>query len=162
LNGLPELIERDNLFDVIGGSAGLALALRSLARCRPSAHILEIVGACGEHLIRSAQPADRGVSWLCGSQEASMLTGFAHGNAGIGYALLTIAAMTGEMRFKDAALSAFEYERSLFSSEHENWPDLRDRSKTEFATAWCHGAPGIALSRLSALGQLDDPQLPTK
>lgn len=159
LDRLPELIERDNVFDVIGGSAGLALALRSLALYSPSGRILQIARACGERLIRSAQPAERGVGWLCGSQATTMLTGFAHGNAGIAYGLLEIAEMTGDSRFADAAHSAFEYERSLFSPNHGNWPDLRGGSSGQFAVAWCHGAPGIALSRLCAVGYLKDLRL---
>jgi hypothetical protein len=41
------------------------------------------------------------------------------------YALLEISAMVGDRRFANTALSAFEYERSLFSAEDGNWPDLR-------------------------------------
>jgi len=33
--------------------------------------------------------------------------------------------MVGDRRFANTALSAFEYERSLFSAEDGNWPDLR-------------------------------------
>jgi type 2 lantibiotic biosynthesis protein LanM len=159
LNGLPELIDHDGSFDVIGGSAGLALALWGLSQYRPSGHLLEIAQGCGERLIRCAQPAERGVGWLCGRQATTMLTGFAHGNAGIACALLKIAEMTGGMHFGKTALDALEYERSLFSEEHGNWPDLREGSEGEFAIAWCHGAPGIALSRLCALDNLEDPRL---
>ena len=159
LDGLPELIDRDDVLDVIGGSAGLALALRSLAHCSPSGRLCEIVRACGERLLRSAKPAEHGVGWLCGHQATTMLTGFAHGNAGIACALLKIAELTGEMRFRNTALDALEYERSLFSPHQGNWPDLRAGSSGEFGIAWCHGAPGIALSRLCASRHLEDPRL---
>ncbi|HZR39653.1 MAG TPA: lanthionine synthetase LanC family protein, partial [Ktedonobacteraceae bacterium] len=55
------------------------------------------------------------------------------------------------------------YEHSVFLPEQQNWPDLRDiarahSQKSEHATmvAWCHGAPGIGLSRLGSLRYLDD------
>ena len=62
---------------------------------------------------------------------------------------------TGEVRFRNAAEEAFRYERSFYSAENENWPDFRDflrppGSPPAFGVAWCHGAPGIALSRLRA------------
>jgi lantibiotic modifying enzyme len=73
--------------------------------------------------------------------------------------------LTGEERFRTATLAAIAYERSLFSPEAGNWPDLRDpetQSQTannnhnRFMTAWCHGAPGIGLARLHSLPHLDN------
>ena len=151
LDPIAKLIDRDRTFDVIGGAAGCVLALRSLHRCRPSPRIVEIARACGEHLIRSAQPMGHGIGWLCGGKATAPLTGFAHGNAGIACALLEVFALTGDPRFQQAALQAFNYERSLFSPERGNWPDLRNDAQGVFAAAWCHGAPGIALSRLCSL-----------
>jgi type 2 lantibiotic biosynthesis protein LanM len=159
LGPMAKLIEQDKVLDVIGGAAGCALALRSLLRCRPSARLLATVRACAERLHWSAQPAERGIGWLCGGMAASPLTGFAHGNAGIAYALLEISEIVGESRFKDTALRALDYERSLFSPEHGNWPDLRRNATGGFATAWCHGAPGIGLSRLCSLRHVNDPMI---
>ncbi len=159
LRPVPELIGRDKALDVIGGSAGCALALRSLYKFRPSPRILEIARACGEHLVGSAQPAEQGIGWMCGGTAASPLTGFAHGNAGIAYALLELAQMTGEPRFEKTALRALDYERSIFSPERGNWPDLRSNATAGFAASWCHGAPGIGLSRLCSLRHINDPLL---
>jgi hypothetical protein len=79
------------------------------------------------------------------------------------WALLELAALTGGERFRTAALAAIAYERSLFSAEARNWPDLRDpeivgrgaNGRPGFMTAWCHGAPGIGLARLRGLPHLD-------
>ena len=93
------------------------------------------------------------------------LAGFSHGAAGIAWALLELAALTGEERFRTAACAGIAYERSLFSLEEGNWPDLRDlktsgqtgdNGQHRFMTAWCHGAPGIGLARLRSLQHLDD------
>jgi lantibiotic modifying enzyme len=89
------------------------------------------------------------------------MAGFAHGAAGIAWALLAVAATTGEQRFHAAALDAIAYERSLFSPEAGNWRDLRERAtgqrdEAAFMTAWCYGAPGIGLARLASLRHLDD------
>jgi type 2 lantibiotic biosynthesis protein LanM len=154
LERLGALIPRDKSWDIIAGSAGCALALRGLHLYRPSPRIVELARDCGEHLIENAQAIGGGLGWLFNADTKTPLTGYAHGSAGIGHALLAIAELTGEERFAEAAYGAFAYERSLFSPEHGNWPDLRTHANGGFATAWCHGAPGIALSRLYAFRYL--------
>ena len=155
---IADLLESDKHLDIIGGAAGAILALHALYRCQPSAQTLEMVRACGDHLLQSSIRTGQGIGWVCNSTAPSPLTGFAHGNAGIAYALLKAAALTGADRFRQAAFQAFEYERSQFSAQHQNWPDLRANSGARFANAWCHGAPGIGLSRVCSLQHANDPQ----
>jgi lantibiotic modifying enzyme len=86
------------------------------------------------------------------------LTGFSHGTAGAGYALLELFEATDDSKYLIAAEQAFRYERHWFDVAARNWPDLREepakgsrvRRPLSFTTSWCHGAPGIALSRLRA------------
>ena len=156
---LPELIRSDTRLDVVAGVAGCALALRSLYRAKPSAVILDLMQLCGERLVETTQPSQTGRGWICTSNAVSPLTGFAHGNAGIAYALLEISAMTNDRSFAEHAKMAFDYERSVFSPAHGNWPDLRSNAPEAYAAAWCHGAPGIALSRLCALQHAHDSVL---
>jgi len=72
--------------------------------------------------------------------------------------------MTGDERFRSAALAGIEYERSKFSASLGNWLDLRGPAsgqgpdKQASVTAWCHGAPGIGLARLLSLPWLDGAQ----
>jgi lantibiotic modifying enzyme len=102
-----------------------------------------------------------GVAWST-LRNSRPLSGFAHGAAGIAWALLKLAGVTGEDRFHQAALGGIAYERSLFSREAGNWLDLRDHLQSGqdvFSTAWCHGAPGIGLARLSTLDRLDDAEV---
>ena len=147
-----ESIAADPNFDIIGGVAGFALSLLALHKCKPSQETLDMAIACGEHLLRSAQKQSRGIGWNCMRDAAVPLTGFAHGNAGIGYALFALYGATKQQRFQEAAILAFVYERSVYSPEQRNWPDLRNKAAQSFSAAWCHGAPGIGLSRLCALG----------
>jgi type 2 lantibiotic biosynthesis protein LanM len=159
LDRIAGLVDSDKYLDIIGGAAGCVLAMRSMYACKPSARTLGVARACGERLLETAQQTQAGIAWNCGNNAASGLTGFAHGNAGIAYALLELASLTGVRRFESAALLGLEHERSLFSPEHGNWPDLRPNAPSRFATAWCHGAPGIGLSRLCSLRHLRDPLL---
>jgi class II lanthipeptide synthase len=158
-SSIADSIAADPALDVIGGAAGCALALLALYKCRPSQETLKAAIACGEHLLGAAQKQSRGIGWNCMREAAAPLTGFAHGNAGIGYALLALYGATRQPRFQEAAALAFDYERSVYSSQQRNWPDLRNKAAQGFAAAWCHGAPGIGLSRLCALGHSNDPQL---
>jgi type 2 lantibiotic biosynthesis protein LanM len=165
---LPAMIDLDEHFDIISGAAGCIGSLLSLYRCNPSDRTLAVAIKCGEHLLAKAQPMEHGIAWMPKFGGTKPLTGFSHGAAGIAWALLELAAATGEERFRKAALDAIAYERSLFRPEVSNWPDLRDFANTLQAdnnnqhtcmTAWCHGAPGIGLARLRCLQHLDDTEI---
>ena len=109
---------------------------------------------------------ERGIAWDSRIPALQPLTGFSHGNAGIAWALGELADLTGEARFRTAERAAVAYERSLFSAEAKNWPDLRDHGRpgaeaehsdqANSVAAWCHGAPGIGLARILSLGRLDE------
>ena len=84
------------------------------------------------------------------------------------WALLQLSTVTGVERFRTAACEAMAYERHLFAPAHGNWPDLREHKTSintataagqTFMTAWCHGAPGIGLGRLTALPCLEDSEV---
>lgn len=162
---LPPLIAKDELLDIIGGSAGCIGGLLSLYRCRPSDRTLAAAVQCGDWLVDKAQLQPMGVAWVTKIPASRPLAGFSHGTAGMAWALLHLAAVTGQQRFRETALAALAYERSVFSPEAGNWPDLRKLEKRgqaedgglpKFMCAWCHGAPGIGLARLTTLPLLDD------
>jgi type 2 lantibiotic biosynthesis protein LanM len=173
---LPELVEKDQELDIIAGSAGCIGSLVALYQCRPSDRALAVAVQCGDWLIGRAQAMEHGIAWLTPIAPKNPLAGFAHGAAGMAWALLRLAGITGAERFQKTALSALDYERSLFSAEAGNWPDLREPDNDEpgkgtppvfgaktgsvpFMNAWCHGAPGIGLARLSSLPHLDDANI---
>jgi len=161
---LPSSIEQDEYLDIIGGAAGCIGGLLSLHDQLPSKRTLQAAAQCGERLVARAQQMEHGVGWLVPG-EPKPLAGFAHGAAGIAWALLKLAAVTGGEHFRTTALAGIAYERSLFSHEAGNWRDLRAWARNHsssngdgefFMTAWCAGAPGVGLARLSTLEQLDD------
>lgn len=82
-------------------------------------------------------------------------TGLSHGTAGISLALLTLGRRLARADFVDIGRRGIAYEDALYNPTVGNWPDYRERpfdvsGGVSYATAWCNGAPGIALTRLAA------------
>lgn len=162
---LPPLIEKDGQLDFLGGAAGLIAVLNGLYRCSPSERTLAAAVQCGDRLLARARRMDQGTGWAT-SMSAIPLAGFSHGAAGIAYALSALAELSGAERFREAALRAMTYERSIFSSRMGNWPDLRKVKNANASLdeesdliysmfAWCHGAPGVGLARLCTIPYID-------
>jgi Lanthionine synthetase C-like protein/HopA1 effector protein family len=146
-------------FDFMLGKAGTMVGLLILREMLNVPGLLDVCLMLARKLLNSANKSKAGYSWPCSAMPTSRnLTGFAHGAAGIGYALLELFQATGDSKYRRAAESAFAYERHWYDRSQQNWPDLREepgqprpsRKALPFMTAWCHGAPGIALSRLRA------------
>jgi type 2 lantibiotic biosynthesis protein LanM len=167
---LPPLIESDRLFDIMGGAAGCLAVLSSLYHTQPSQSTLRCAVLCGEHLLSNIQPMTQGAAWNNGLYSKLPLAGFSHGAAGIAWALLQLYELTGDQRYKAAAFDGFAYERSAFSAKDGNWRDLREldglesglspkQASESLMVAWCHGAPGVGLSRLGALKDAEDGQI---
>lgn len=157
---LTERIKNDTKFDILSGSAGAILSLLSLYTVFPSERVLQAALRCGEHLLVHAQPLEQGIGWQTVPQYWP-LAGFSHGAAGIAYSMLRLAALSGETRFRRAALAAFAYERSLFSTAQQNWPVLAREEVPQpgFRMSWRYGAPGLGLGRIASLQFIDEPAI---
>jgi lantibiotic biosynthesis protein len=161
LEGLEPFGEGE--FDLLSGRAGAIVGLLALRRLLGQEELVGRAARLGEELLDSAERTEAGYSWASPSFPTSgNLTGFSHGAAGAAHALLELFATTGDPIWRRGAEEAFAYERSRFDPEAANWPDLRatpgrgEGDPQSFATFWCHGAPGIALSRLRAQQVLHD------
>jgi lantibiotic modifying enzyme len=146
--------------DVIGGVAGtvMALAVAASALGRDAA-LLGRANEFAERLIARGERDARGtMSWHTMDDKRANLTGFGHGTAGIGHALLLLHVLRAEPGLREAAAAAFAYEAASFDPREGNWPDYRvfpgqPSGPPGFMVAWCHGAPGIVRSRLFAEAQ---------
>ena len=144
-----ERIEKDRQQDVVAGNAGTLLCLLALHRDFPDDGFLPLAIACGNKMLRHMREGQ------------VTLAGFSHGASGFAYALCRLYQITGNQKFRNAALEAVRYENSLFSVEARNWRDLRNTGSNEpqFMTSWCHGAPGIGLARIASLDAIDSPEI---
>jgi hypothetical protein len=145
-------------FDFLSGRAGGVTALLVLHEAIGEGRFLDLALRLGNDLIRSAEKTACGWSWRSDDGVSHRnLTGLSHGAAGAAHALVELFDLTGEQAYRTAAEEALGYERAWFSEEAGNWPDFREQPRRRkparhgtFRTQWCHGAAGIALSRLRA------------
>ncbi len=166
----------DGGLDVIAGAAGIIPALLELRHDLGDERLLTIACELGDRLLIRAHREPAGWSWdTVGPVAVRHLTGLGHGAAGFALALLELACATGRDEYRFAAEMAFLYERQHFQKQISNWPDLRHKDLSDLIffgapnavreaneagtippyqtlcmTAWCHGSPGIGLSRLRA------------
>ncbi|MBW8873870.1 MAG: hypothetical protein JF614_02815 [Acidobacteria bacterium] len=150
--------------DVISGAAGAILGLSAIDGRLGNDRYLQEACRLGRHLLAHAHRGDEGWSWTTMQPlgpEQKDLTGYSHGAAGIALALLELFVRTHDSRFMEGALGGFAYERRHFSAEQQNWPDFRSFASPNpqqpgYSLAWCHGAPGIGLSRVRAFALTGD------
>lgn len=160
------LHEKEYSLDVIDGCAGAIPAIVKIARRYPSEALLELLRKMSGFLLANMKKEPVGYSWdTFPGGTTSNLTGYAHGASGVASALLEIWNLTGDTACLDAAMGGFAYEESHFVAGEKNWPDFRDYgaiTQTEptgpvCGCAWCHGAPGIGLSRIRAFELTQNP-----
>jgi lantibiotic modifying enzyme len=161
LESLADIDIAEQGTDVVSGLAGAVPALLLIQNKYGRIGLMDLAVSCAKRLEQTAKRSDYGCSWRTietTGQDQRDLTGFSHGTAGIGWAMLELANAVGEKRFAEVAEEAFRYERRWFVAEQGNWPDFREnmgmtsqsQAGPTCGVAWCHGAPGIALSRLRA------------
>ncbi len=157
------VINQDKWADATQGVTGLGLAGLALNGEHTNAGI-DLARRCGTHLASLAVDGPTGAVWATTGEPISPanppLAGFAHGAAAIALFFARLAVATEDEQWVHYANDALNYEHSKFDEEEGNWPDLRVLPESyeamlgdglRFPLAWCHGAPGIAVSRLAIL-----------
>lgn len=161
LRNLPiwkALLDKDKLFDVISGSAGSMAVSLTLEDClgdKAGTTFKEMIALSYQHIAGNPREFPLGISWGFKPQHIPY-SGFAHGNAGIAAFLARYYARTMDPSAIHLIKRTLELERGLYSAKHKNWfPSL---AKDRISSGWCHGAPGILLSKVILLesGYEDD------
>ena len=82
------------------------------------------------------------------NDESLALTGISHGYAGFQLAFAKAGACLKEEKFFALVNELVKRENKSYDEKEGNWADLRNEGEPNFSSVfWCHGAPGIALSR---------------
>ncbi|MEV6010142.1 class IV lanthionine synthetase LanL [Streptomyces sp. NPDC051976] len=152
--------------DVCHGVAGSVLAQLHLWRSTGRAEFLDRAVRGGDALLAAAEYSDGQVYWPVPGAMDSLLAGithlgFAHGVAGVGYALLATAGATGDSRYLEAAVAAGD----TLAAEAESGPsgaywrsDRRDERGTGMRIHWCSGASGVGTFLLRLWQATDDTE----
>ncbi|WP_166925085.1 lanthionine synthetase LanC family protein [Flavobacterium poyangense] len=161
LDSIPSESLQSYEIDIISGAAGTIPVLLDVHNTFKKPELLTKAIALGRLLCGAAVKNEKVWSWATVPSQKN-LTGFSHGSSGIALALLQLYQETGDSMFLEAAEGGFNYERQSFDNTQQNWPDFRDDVVASTATnvcglAWCHGAPGITISRLKANQLHPDP-----
>lgn len=130
-------------FDLHDGLAGLVVALAFLQTRAPSAALARQMTHQADRLIAMATIDGEALIWQ--PARGAALAGLAHGQSGMAVALAAAGVAAGRPVLLDAARRALVAEDRLFDAGVANWPSPDRRQRP--ATAWCHGAAGIALAR---------------
>lgn len=164
---LAPAASEDHEYDIISGAAGYICILLSLYSHTRDEQFRQQAVTSGDHLLANAVRQETGLAWPNPRFGRWPLAGFSHGASGIAHALFRLSEATGQDRFATAAAEAISYERTLLDEAEGNWPDLRELQQpiqdedgqAPFMTAYCHGAPGVGLARLTALRTSQDPDV---
>lgn len=141
LEGIQLRLEEEPGLDIISGLAGCLLSLLAHHRVQPQSEAKSLALRCGERILECSSEDEVGASW----KDNLMLSGYSHGNSGIAHSLFALAHVCEEDKFRTLALAALKLEESLI--DQGRWTD-RDQPGQVSQATWCHGSPGMALSRL--------------
>lgn len=152
LSCMETIISEDCLFDLISGNSGIVLVLINMYKKTGTPTYLQKAIQIAEQLIEDMVTDKGKVGWKS-EVVPEVLAGFAHGNSGFIEMFSRLYEVYPQTKYLDVLSSLVEYENSLYSEKDNNWIDLRkfsevDQHKSQ-PIAWCHGAAGILLSRLT-------------
>ncbi|MEO6911506.1 MAG: type 2 lanthipeptide synthetase LanM family protein [Edaphobacter sp.] len=163
MNCIPFITEKvlreDSNPDLMFGTAGGILALAKLRKVTRYPEVGDKIAEMAQSLLAKQQRMESGKN-VVPTYEGRAVTGLSHGVAGVALSLARAYEAVGDDRFLDAAFEHVEFEESLYDATRGIYPDYRSREgKPAYMTNWCHGAPGIGLTRLAIYGITQDDSL---
>ncbi|TVX94651.1 type 2 lantipeptide synthetase LanM [Paenibacillus agilis] len=160
LEHMGKQVEKEQHYNLFGGSAGVIQVLLNLYEHFQWEEALQLASKFGEHLVNNKTLTAAGASWMgLNNFKQSPLVGLSHGVSGITWSLFRLYHVTSSQAYLDTGLDALRYDRSFFEDVMENGTDLRSKSTEEeqCSTSWSHGAFGLGLSRILYRSYVDDP-----
>lgn len=130
--------------DIISGVCGLLNV--TIFLCEKSKNDIEkinLTNAANEfyRIVKNAISSDRDNTFCCQGY-----TGFSHGTSGIAATLGRFYKLTKDENILPFIQRLLEYDRNMYDEETNNWYIRANEERTSYG--WCHGAPGILLSRI--------------
>ena len=153
---IKDIVPKTEHYDYMSGIAGL-ICFICQAKLITKADKDQLLDLCGKRLIELGAISDGMMSWayLDGAKNAvrhrMILGGYAHGSSSIAVALYRLYQYSYEPKYLEAFKKTLKHDRSLYSDEISGWIDNREPLSKQDSGSWCHGAAGVALSRLQLL-----------
>ncbi|MBI1767319.1 MAG: hypothetical protein HYR67_02965 [Bacteroidetes bacterium] len=163
--------------DFLVGISGSIIPLMHLYIASKEIWLIEKINLYVAALLDRIHFGAIGFYWDKDRKNTKPLCGFSHGVSGIGYVFLELGYFFQNPTFYWISDQAFKYESYYYDSSKKNWPDFRKGysdsrfennkqlmqevgkqkfNEANYMTAWCHGAPGIGLTRLRAYELTND------
>lgn len=143
-------LEKLESYDIIYGFSGILICLLNLYSYKSEMYIKNYIDLCMSKIMNGVvYENNKAIGWKM--DNANILTGFSHGGSGIVYALAKwidmFASQSSEVeQVKKVIQEVNSYEDT--QKVQGNYIDRREEEYISIPYAWCHGAPGILLSRL--------------
>jgi type 2 lantibiotic biosynthesis protein LanM len=126
--------------DIISGVAGLLVALTRLYQITSDADAAANALTAAQMLAARYHPE---LGWP--RSDGDSYVGFAHGLAGIGFALTQYGRAFSDPQFNEIVEHAFKLETSFFDARNSSWP-IAVRGPQGSLNNWCNGTAGILLA----------------
>ncbi len=145
------LLQYENV-DYLSGSAGAVIVLVKMYAETNHRKYLDAAAFLGEKIWERVKKQTYGYG-IEREDGGLPLAGMAHGTSGYLMAYAYLLENVNEIKYRNRIEELLAYENSLYNSENSNWKDLRKaEEESQYTTAWCHGAPGIAIARMKLSG----------
>nr|WGD64814.1 lanthionine synthetase LanC family protein [Bacillus subtilis] len=136
LHYVCDIVRKEKSLDFSGGLAGfIVLCLNIFNEIRDYDYLNVALQAGDQLMIKMDDTARK--------------PGLAHGIAGYAWALGLLGEVSQEEKYQIEAQKLLVYENTFYDGSTGNWEESESKKKSERKRVyWCHGAPGIALSRI--------------
>lgn len=154
ISEVKRLIPITTQYDYMSGVAGL---IQFIVQCKRIDEIerLSILEMCGNRIMQLAITANGKTFWTYTDgntyvgKRKMVLGGFAHGSSSISWSLFMLAKHLNDKKYLKLFNQVLLHDRSFYSEKVKGWLDGRNPFSNQDSGSWCHGATGIALSRLA-------------
>ncbi|OPC79410.1 LanM family lanthionine synthetase [Embleya scabrispora] len=161
----PGLLAEDTILDLAGGAAGSIVPMLALADRTGDRRWRDVAESAAELLGRRAVVEEDSLGRRTARWPTVLfpdgIGGFAHGAAGIAWALTRLGLAASRPKWFELADLAWAFQEALYDPKVRGWLDGRQRDEVLFLDSWCHGSTGIGLAgwdlyrRTGAPEQLD-------
>ncbi|WP_278565861.1 MULTISPECIES: type 2 lanthipeptide synthetase LanM [Prevotella] len=149
---IKRLIPITTQFDYMSGLTGLIMFIIQCKLIKYQDKRL-LLQTSGNRLLELANSKEGMLHWtyldgVRGREEKLVLGGFSHGSSAIAVAFRILYEEFNDSSFMSAFQKTLLHDRSFYDEGIRGWRDGREYINNQDTGSWCHGAAGIALSRI--------------